>query len=231
MNLTVKSPGLLQICLLISLGLHILSLTLVILSARTQHPSSIIPVIDLSALPSPSPSITRAPNAAQHAEDNESPSAPPVQPPIVTTSQLPVPGPVVQTELGSTPLGQGMMYGYVDTLAEGVTLRDDIRDYYFRLVTHINNFWWKRAGAGGLDQITNNGVVDIFIARDGTLLGRQIRISSGSWNTDRQLLKAIDDSLPLPALPDNYGLDVFTAPLKIVKPSNLFRAATPKQPT
>ena len=46
----------------------------------------------------------------------------------------------------STPLGLGMTHGYFSGLADGRTLRDDIRGYYFEMVEKINREWWDKAG-------------------------------------------------------------------------------------
>lgn len=134
----------------------------------------------------------------------------------------------VPENVSATPLGLGMTYGFVSSLGNGATLREDIREYYLVLVEKINKVWWERAGTLS-DAIGQDGIAVIVIKRDGTLVDRGISRGTGSREVDQALLDSIDRAVPLPALPASYGQDVFTAPLKITAPSRLMRFTTGKQ--
>jgi TonB family protein len=126
--------------------------------------------------------------------------------------------------VSSTPLGLGMSYGFVSSLGDGATLREDIRGYYLQLVEKINRVWWERAGTLS-DAIRQDGIAVVVILNDGTLVDRQISRSTGSVEADRALLESIEQAAPMPPLPAGFMRDVFTAPLKITAPLQLFRSA------
>lgn len=216
-------PKTLLISLLASISMHVAGLMLVIGVLRAPARHSELAYIDFEIKP---PVHTVEPKEAPRQEPQQS-AATPENPPPVQTPAAPQPSaanqPQIQHEIGASKLGLGMMYGYVNSLAEGVSLRDEVRDYYFQLVERINEAWWKSAREGLSETISNDGIVEIVIARDGSLLGSRIRNSTGSRAADRLLIKSIEAAAPLPSLPSGYQYDVFSAPLKIVRPSNLFR--------
>ena len=121
----------------------------------------------------------------------------------------------------ATPLGLGMTNGYFSSLADGRTLREDIRGYYFDILEKINKRWWQKAGT--LAEVAQqDSIIEILIGRDGKLIDvRQMR-STGSREVDRALIDAITEVAPFPPLPDSYEPQMFQAPLKISKPSHLF---------
>lgn len=133
-----------------------------------------------------------------------------------------VPERIAGEDINTTPLGLGMAYGFVSSLGNGATLREDIREYYLVLVEKINKVWWERAGTLS-DAIAQDGIAVIAIKRDGTLIERGIRRGTGSPAVDQALLESIDKAAPLPALPASFEQEVFTAPLKITAPSRLMR--------
>lgn len=126
--------------------------------------------------------------------------------------------------ISSSPLGLGMSYGFVSSLGEGVTLREDIRGYYLQLVEKINRVWWERARTIS-EPIRHDGVAVVVILNDGTLADRQINRSTGSAEADRALLEVIDLAAPMPPLPAGFMRDVFSAPLRISAPLQLFRSS------
>ncbi len=115
-----------------------------------------------------------------------------------------------------------MTHGYFSSLADGRTLRDDIRDYYFEMVQKINRAWWDQA-ARLKEPLRQDAVFDLKIQRDGTILAIQVLNSTGSREVDHLLMDIIMKASPLPALPATFSQDRFMAPLRIKAPSFFFR--------
>ena len=122
----------------------------------------------------------------------------------------------------STPLGLGMTYGYFSGLADGRSLRDDIRGYYFEMVEKINREWWEKAGLLK-EPLRQDGVIELLVQRDGTVVAIQILQGTGVGEADRLLMEIIRNASPLPPLPVTYDPGLFRAPLRIKAPSFLFR--------
>ncbi|HEY5974994.1 MAG TPA: TonB family protein [Geobacteraceae bacterium] len=118
-----------------------------------------------------------------------------------------------------TAIGFGMTSGYFGSFADGETLRDDIRNYYFDLLRKVNEAWWTEgvASPGWLRGATVNLVID----REGRLVTKVIIQSSGNREYDQALLAALDRAVPLPPLPVTYQGEQFMAPLRFVAPLNL----------
>jgi periplasmic protein TonB len=118
--------------------------------------------------------------------------------------------------------GLGLTNGYFSSIAEGQTLRGDIREYYFTMLRAINEKWWvNRAGKqGGV----RGALVNLVIARNGEILDIRFMRSSQNPAFDRAIMESIKAAGPLPPLPAGYALDFFTAPLKFVGPLNLLSA-------
>jgi periplasmic protein TonB len=116
-------------------------------------------------------------------------------------------------------IGFGMTSGYFGSFADGETLRDDIRDYYFDLLRKVNEAWWTggMASPGWLRGASVNLVID----REGRIVAKALLHSSGSREYDRSLLAALDRAVPLPPLPATYQGEQFMAPLRFVPPLNL----------
>ncbi|MBC7962677.1 MAG: TonB C-terminal domain-containing protein [Steroidobacteraceae bacterium] len=218
------------LCLGVSIGLHIVSALMVVYIWTDPADSGRISYLEMSDLV---PAPTASPPATLSTRIRE-------QKPAVQTLPEPVPVPVQESpaeseenvserianeDIRTTPLGLGMAYGFVSSLGEGATLREDIREYYLVLVEKINKVWWERAGTLS-DVIGQDGIAVIAVKRDGTIIDRVIRRGTGSPEVDQALLDSIDKAAPLPPLPASYGQEVFTAPLKITAPSRLLRATT-----
>ena len=171
------------------------------------------------------PAVLSAPVMIQEPVRDTEPVVAPLPPAASQPADQPEPADAapeatVGEDIRTTPLGLGMAYGFVSSLGDGSTLREDIREYYLVMVEKINRIWWERA-AGLSSAIDQDGIVFITIQRDGTLLGRIIRRGTGSAEVDQALLESIDKATPLPPLPDSYTQQVFSAPLKITAPSRL----------
>ena len=114
----------------------------------------------------------------------------------------------------------GMTNGYFSSLADGETLRDDIRDYYLSMLREINEKWWlnNEGNFGGL----RGAIVQIVVSRNGMIVSKSLVRSSGNPSFDRAIFKTLEKANPLPPLPNDYQLNYFSAPLRFVAPLNLF---------
>ncbi len=124
-----------------------------------------------------------------------------------------------QEAVGRVSLGLGMTKGYFRSLAQGESLRGDIRGYYLNLLQDINAKWW-------VDQsIANKSIsailINVAIARNGEIVAQEIVRSSGDIIYDRAVLAALVAAGPLPPLPPSYEDNVFIAPLRLMPPLNL----------
>lgn len=167
----------------------------------------------------------------------------PIVPPPVTTSATPTktldtdqpaPEPAAEKpsepsgnnekagDLMSTPLGLGMTYGYFSGLSDGRSLRDDIRGYYFEMVEKINREWWDKAGLIK-EPLRQDGIFEVLVQRDGTIVSLRLLKGTGSSEADRVLAEIIRRASPLPPLPSTFDRSIFEAPLRIKVPSFLFR--------
>jgi len=170
------------------------------------------------AAPVPPPAMTSAaPTAARETE-------PPVQEPPSSQPSESTARPGNEGGLMSTPLGLGMTHGYFSGLSDGRSLRDDIRGYYFEMVEKINREWWDKAGLLK-EPLQQDGIFELLIQRDGTIVSTRTLRGTGSNEADRLLTEIIRKSSPLPALPSTYDQGLFQAPLKVKAPSFLFRVA------
>jgi TonB family protein len=90
------------------------------------------------------------------------------------------------------------------------------------MVEKINREWWDKAGLLK-EQLRQDGVFELLVERDGTIVSIRILQGTGSSEADRLLTEIIRKASPLPPLPSSYDLDLFRAPLRIKAPSFLFR--------
>jgi protein TonB len=116
-------------------------------------------------------------------------------------------------------VGLGATRGFFKSLGEGETLRDDIQEYYLELLQSINQKWWldKNIDRTGVREL----ILNIVIARDGTVVEKNLLRSSGNAGYDRAVLKALESVSTLPPLPATYNGNVFFAPVRLVAPLNL----------
>ena len=122
--------------------------------------------------------------------------------------------------LQQSSLGLGLTNGYFSSIAEGESLRGDIREYYFSMLRGINEKWWLNKGS---QQAGFRGVlVTIVVARNGAIIQKALVRSSGNPLFDKSIMQTIDAASPLPPLPESFKLDYFSAPLRFRGPLDLF---------
>jgi protein TonB len=123
------------------------------------------------------------------------------------------------TAIQQTSVGLGATRGYFRSLGEGETLRADIQAYYFDLLQSINEKWWldKNIDRKGIREL----VMNVLVARDGTIIGKELVRGSGNSGYDRAVLKALEGVGHVPPLPETYRGDYFIAPIRLVAPLNL----------
>ena len=219
-----------QWALALSLLLHIGAALVIIyasgFSTGWKTPTSII-LQDFELSPSisaPAKEITTPPAPAMTAP-TQTPALEPTSPAQEQPHEQPASSPVSSEKVGglmSTPLGLGMTHGYFSGLADGRTLRDDVRGYYFEVVEKINREWWNQAGTLK-EPLRQDGIFELVVQRDGTIESMRILQGTGSGEADRLVTEIIKRASPLPPLPATYELDLFRAPLRIKAPSYLFR--------
>ena len=118
--------------------------------------------------------------------------------------------------------GLGLTNGYFTSIGQGESLRGDIREYYFAMLRQINEKWWltREAQQEELREV----VINIVVGRDGTVLEKVVMSGSGNRTLDRAMLASIEAASPLPPLPATFNMEYFSAPLKFMKPLNLFQS-------
>ena len=215
--------------LVISLALHVIS-SVILLSPRrsalTAPPVNYIELKDFSfhePVDAPVPLETKS---AESTPDEPLATHPPATESHPETEKLQQDVKQSLANAGTAPetlhersFGLGLTNGYFSSLAEGETLRNDIRDYYFSILREINEKWWlnNNGNFGAL----RGAVVQIVVARNGMIVDKTLVRSSGNPSFDRAILTTLDKANPLPPLPDDYRLNYFNAPLRFVAPLNL----------
>jgi len=116
-------------------------------------------------------------------------------------------------------IGLGMVSGHFASFAQGESLKDEIRVYYFELMRRINEVWWTTGAAKG--SFIAAASVNLVISRDGKVAGCELLESSGSREQDQALLESIKKAEPLPPLPQSYRQLTFNAPIRFVPPLRL----------
>lgn len=210
------------VCIVISLTVHVTLFICVINVTPTPTPRSIVSYIDIKDIAATSQQLISDVQApVQPSEQQEPVQEPPARINDAIQSDNPDSTENASNNDLTSPLVLGMANGYFSSLADGRTLRDDIRGYYFDILEKINRRWWQTAGT--IKEVAlQDGIIEIMIGRDGELLGtRQIR-STGSRVVDKLIADAITQEAPYPTLPASYASGTFQAPLKITKPSYLF---------
>jgi protein TonB len=115
--------------------------------------------------------------------------------------------------------GLGLLNGNFGTIADGRSLRDDMREYHLSLLKAINENWWKN---GIKLEGMNSVVVNIVVSRSGEIINANIMQSSGNSAYDRTVVKSLMGAGPLPPLPSYFHSQVFTAPIRFNPPLTLF---------
>jgi len=222
----------------LSILLHLALTPLIYLPGKRTvgAPFSSMIAVDLDTVPS----IPASPPQPTPAPEAEAATAEPVTPPLpeplatapateaerlTDTVRKAVAGGGEQPELlEQASLGLGLSLGYFSSLAEGQSLRDDIKQYYFALLRKVNQQWWL-IGAGSV-RTPRVPVITIVLAQNGELLSRVIEQGSGDREYDKKILQALDAAAPFPPLPQNYPYRFFSAPIRMVAPIVLFLPGT-----
>jgi hypothetical protein len=215
------------ICLVFSVGLHIVSVLFVAFIWTAPAGVAGVDYLEMQDLVTVSPKSlpeVRSARSSKPIIPEQSPAPPNPESEKSTEPEQSEPDDLPKQKFQETSLGLGMSYGFVSSLGDGATLREDIRAYYLLLVERINKVWWERAGSVS-DAIRQDGIAVVVVRSDGTLVGRQIQRGTGSLEADQALLESIDKAAPMPPLPSSFGRDMFTAPLRIKAPLQLFRGA------
>lgn len=228
-NTSTRTAGIiLALCLGFSLSLHVISVVIVAYIWTAPVGDDRVSYLEMRDLVPASQALSPVMPPVPVLNQESLPQPPAETVPVPENQPVPEAAVAERTvieDIRKTPLGLGMTYGFVSSLGNGATLREDVREYYLVLVERINKIWWERA-AELSNAIVQDGVVVVAVQYDGTLLGRGISRGTGSPEVDQALLESIDKAAPLPPLPASYGQKVFSAPLKITAPSRLLGATT-----
>ena len=214
--------------LVLSLFLHTAITFYVIFTPQEGIGTRSVSFLDLSMVAPASPVAVKAaiaPSAAPETLPDAPVEAPPVQIPSEFEKLQKDLNKAVESAKGNaetiqqSSLGLGITRGFFRSLAEGESLRADIRAYYFSMLQNINEKWWIDKGIErkGLRDV----VVNVIIARNGEIVDKQMVYSSGNPAYDRAVLKSLEAAAPLPPLPESYPGDFFQAPIRLVAPLNL----------
>ena len=216
----------------LSILLHLVLTPLIYLPGKRTGgvPFSSMIAVDLDTVPSP-PTQPPQPEPAPPAEAVPAePVTPPLQKPVPNTPATDaerlnehvreaVAGGKDQPELlEQSSLGLGLSLGYFSSLAEGRTLRDDIKQYYFDMLRKVNEQWWL-TGTGSI-RTPRIPIITVVLARNGDLVERFIEQGSGDREYDRKILQALDAAAPFPPLPPAYRDPFFKVPIRMVAPLN-----------
>ena len=228
-SLAEARKRLLAYALSFSLVLHIGAALIIIIAGGMggERGDATFLIQDVSLSPavisSPKPVMSEPPQQNEPQEVPAKPDQQPVEQPQESSGQQTAHTESAQTAaIISTPLGMGMSFGYFSGLADGRSLREDIRGYYFEMVEKINREWWQQAELLK-EPIRQDGIIDVLLQRDGTVLSIRIVQGTGLADADRVLAEIIKKSSPLPPLPASYDQPMFRAPLRIKAPSFLMR--------
>ena len=216
----------------LSILLHLALTPLIYLPGKRTGgvPFSSMIAVDLATVPSP-PVQPPQPEPVPPAETVPvEPVAPPLPEPVPKATATDVErlndqvkeavaGGKDQPELlEQSSLGLGLSLGYFSSLAEGRTLRDDIKQYYFALLRKVNEQWWL-TGAGSI-RTPRIPIITVVLARNGDLVERFIEQGSGDREYDKKILQALDAAAPFPPLPPSYRDHFFKVPIRMVAPLN-----------
>ncbi|HMN01381.1 MAG TPA: energy transducer TonB [Geobacter anodireducens] len=168
------------------------------------------------SLPAPVPEPVVASDMSLPVENEQPPAEEAAPPPRAVE---PPPSPMVQAP--PSPLSLGMSRGFFRGIAEGESLRSDVREYYFTLLETINERWWTVASASGMELGRSEAMLTIVMKKSGEMVDVQLVKSTGSPAYDRLILQAVQAANPLPPLPDSYTSELFLAPVRLVAPRGL----------
>jgi protein TonB len=138
----------------------------------------------------------------------------------------PLPNPVEEVsppppQTTDSSLSLGLTRGFFRSLADGETLRSDVRDYYFTLVERVNEQWWSVAGGTDVEPGQREALVTITLRKSGEIFDVRLVKSSGNDEYDRMIMDALQAASHLPPLPESYPGEFFQAPLRLLAPRGL----------
>lgn len=221
----------------ISLAIHVISTVVLLSPHRSAMTIPSVSYLDLremrfpeQAAPAPTPArpekAEKAVAQEQPAEQPAAPLTPPAKPlPETARLEKEVKQSLADADkhpesLQERSFGLGLTSGYFSSIAEGETLRGDIREYYFTMLRQINEKWWLTKESQGVSM--RGALINIVVARDGQVMRMVLVRSSGNPAIDRAIMKTIETASPLPPLPQSYEMGYFTAPLRFRGPLDLF---------
>lgn len=209
-------------CLAGSIALHLLIAFLLLQPLSSARNMPRIQYVDLRSISLPEPATVQAPQQTAVPLQNRPPENITAQQNATESNNTASPQQPQPDNTSAPSLGLGLAKGYFRSLAEGKSLRDDIRNYYFEMVEKINASWWQRADSLR-ESARQEGVVDIVLGRDGTLYSTSLLISTGTSEVDQAIMEVVRAASPFAPLPASYPGEQFQAPLRIVAPASLFR--------
>lgn len=221
-----RSLDILVCMLVVSLLLHLAASVIFVLPGRLSRTSSAPLFLDLQNLAeSPPPAVSRSEEAVPDSKlpvpvaDNASaPTAESAKLEQAVAASLRN-AQQATAAVHESSIGLGMLSGHFASFAEGATLKDDIRVYYFELMRRINEAFWTSGAAQG--SMRNAASIRLIISRQGTVLDCELLESSGSREQDKVVLAAVKLAAPLPPLPQSYIWPTFDAPIRFVPPLRL----------
>lgn len=224
--------------LLISLLLHGALSVFVLIPARNMVQGREPIYVDLGAISPPSAPV--APTAPTDPVDDEAEPVPetPVTdtpvPPVTESERLQKTVSDTLQQAATTPeavhqssIGLGITSGYFGSFAEGATLKDDIREYYFSLMRRINEVWWTN----NVSHTAFRGATLILVInREGKFVACELMESTGNPQNDKLLLESLKLAEPFPPLPASYVGATFNTPIRFVPPLNLMLPSFLRKP-
>ncbi|BCS53022.1 hypothetical protein GSbR_10070 [Geobacter sp. SVR] len=202
-------------------GACLLALLVLAMPGPVGNVQLFVDLAELPSQPSQSSPAGAAPDApAAIREDAEIPQQTPHNQPVVEAESAPAE--TTQKDFSRNNLGWGMASGHFSSIGEGKSLRDDIREYYFNLLEHINALWWQKAETLR-ESARQEGIVEILIGKDGSLRDVRLARQSGSREVNQAIIEVLTEGAPYPPLPAKYELEQFRAPLRLTAPSKLFQ--------
>jgi len=221
--------------IVISIILHLAASTVLLLPGNYSAPPAETLFVDLQSMAVPAESAVTAQKVPSQPEETllPQPEALPQSTPAVEKMEQAVDSSLrraAQTPeaVHDSSIGLGMISGHFASFAQGESLKDEIRVYYFELMRRINEVWWTTGATKG--SFVATAAVNIMISRDGTLVGSELLESSGSREQDQALLESIKKAAPLPPLPQSFPQRTFNAPIRFVPPLRLMLPDFGKKP-
>jgi len=218
-----RSIDILVCTIAISFILHIVASTILLLPGHYSVPLSAPLFVDLKSMAVPVEAPLQEVPSPEVPSVPETESVPLVNPETVkmeraieSTLQKAAVSPEVVHE---NSIGLGMISGHFSSFAQGESLKDEIRVYYFELMRRINEVWWTAGASKG--SFVASASVNLVISRDGKVVGCELMESSGSREQDQALLESIKKAEPLPPLPTSFRQLTFNAPIRFVPPLQL----------